>query len=70
VQLQRKIDHQSIRDVSWYQKGESEGVPEPVLGPDLYDPRRAEQIRDLSGNPDKQKELMVKIQTKAETKPP
>jgi NADH-quinone oxidoreductase B subunit len=70
MQLQRKIDSQSIRNVSWYQKGESEGVPEPVLGPDIYDPRRAEQIRDLSGNPEKQKELMVKIQTKAETKPP
>lgn len=70
IQLQRKIDSQSIRNVSWYQKGESEGVPEPVLGPDLFDPRRAEQIRDLSSDPEKQKTLMVKIQTKAETKPP
>ncbi len=70
MQLQRKIDKQSIRDVSWYQKGEQEGVPEPVLGPDIYDPRRAEQIRDLSGDLEKQKTLMVKIQTKAETKPP
>ncbi len=70
IQLQRKIDSQSIRNVSWYQKGESEGVPEPVLGPDIFDPRRAEQIREISGDPEKQKELMVKIQTKAETKPP
>lgn len=69
MQLQRKIDSQSIRNVSWYQKGESEGVPEPVLGPDIFDPRRAEQIREISGDPEKQKELMVHVKGKAESKP-
>lgn len=69
MQLQRKIDSQSVRTVAWYQKGVPEGVPEPVLGPDLFDPRRAEEIREISGDPEKQKTLMTKILTKAEQKP-
>jgi NADH-quinone oxidoreductase B subunit len=68
IQLQKKIDAQSIRTVSWYQRGESEGVPEPVLGPDIFDPRRAEEIRELSSDPQKQQALMVKIQSKTEAK--
>ena len=33
------IDKQSIKTVSWYQKGEDEGIPVPILGPDLIDVR-------------------------------
>jgi NADH-quinone oxidoreductase B subunit len=69
MQLQRKIDSQSIRTVSWYQKGQADGVPEPVLGPDIFDARRAEEIREISSDPEKQKSLMIKILTKAEQKP-
>lgn len=43
--LHRKIENQSIRTVPWYGKGESIPVPEPVLGPDLIDPRQAALIR-------------------------
>ncbi len=68
IRLQKKIDSQSIREVSWYRRGEGEGVPEPVLGPDIYDPRRAEEIKQVSSDPEKQKALMVKIKTKAELK--
>lgn len=42
--LQKKIDSQSIQDVSWYQKGESPAIPVPVLGPDLMDPREYQKI--------------------------
>ncbi|MCX7837870.1 MAG: NADH-quinone oxidoreductase subunit NuoB [Anaerolineae bacterium] len=52
MQLQKKIDQQSIRDVHWYRKGISEGVPEPILGPDLMDARRLEEITALSANPE------------------
>ena len=37
--LQKKIDTQSLRRVRWYQEGEIEAIPVPVLGPDLMDPR-------------------------------
>ena len=39
IKLQEKIDKQSISTVRWYQKGASEAIPIPILGPDLIDPR-------------------------------
>ncbi len=45
ITLQKKIDHQSIRNVPWYQPGVSEAVPVPLLGPDLIDPRQAPLLR-------------------------
>jgi NADH-quinone oxidoreductase B subunit len=68
MQLQKKIDQQSIRDVSWYRKGESEGVPEPILGPDIYDPRRAEEITLLSSEPDQLQARAINLRTKLEQK--
>jgi NADH-quinone oxidoreductase subunit B len=43
--LQQKIDHQSIRNVPWYQRGTSEAIPVPILGPDIIDPRQAPLLR-------------------------
>ncbi len=39
MKIQEKIDKQSIKEVSWYQKEEDPGIPVPILGPDLIDPR-------------------------------
>jgi NADH-quinone oxidoreductase subunit B len=44
--VQKKIDSQSILTVPWYQKGPSEPIPVPLLGPDLIDPRQAPVIRE------------------------
>lgn len=44
TKLQEKIEKQSLRSVSWYRKGESIAVPVPVLGPDLTDLRRSQEI--------------------------
>ncbi|MCS7061200.1 MAG: NADH-quinone oxidoreductase subunit B [Anaerolineae bacterium] len=44
IKLQEKIEKQSLRTVSWYRKGEATVVPVPVLGPDLTDLRRAQEI--------------------------
>jgi NADH-quinone oxidoreductase B subunit len=68
MELQKKIDKQSIRDVVWYRRGEAEGIPEPVLGPDLFDPRRAEEIKALSSNPERLEARAVKVQSKLELK--
>jgi NADH-quinone oxidoreductase subunit B len=47
IALQKKIDKQSIKTVRWYQKGEDQvNVPVPVLGPDLIDLRKVEQIKN------------------------
>lgn len=45
IALHKKIESQSVRTVPWYQRGESDGVPIPVLGPDLFDPRQAGLIK-------------------------
>jgi NADH-quinone oxidoreductase B subunit len=66
MQLQKMIDKQSVRDVPWYQPGESEGIPEPVLGPDMFDPRRAQEIAKLSQDPEMLAERATKVQSKHE----
>jgi NADH-quinone oxidoreductase subunit B len=45
ITLHKKIESQSLRTVPWYRAGEDPGVPIPVLGPDIIDPRQAELIR-------------------------
>ena len=39
ITLQKKMDKESVLTARWYQKGGSEEVPIPLLGPDLIDPR-------------------------------
>jgi NADH-quinone oxidoreductase subunit B len=48
IALQKKIERQSLRDLPWYQKGSSEPIPVPVLGPDLMDPRKYALIREVT----------------------
>jgi NADH-quinone oxidoreductase subunit B len=48
ITLQKKIDTQSIKTVRWYQKGGSETVPVPILGPDVIDPRQADLIKQYT----------------------
>ena len=49
IQLQKKIDKQSIRKVRWYRKGpDSVEVPIPLLGPDLIDIRRKAEIKKIA----------------------
>jgi NADH-quinone oxidoreductase subunit B len=48
ITLQKKIDGQSIMTVPWYQKGPSEPIPVPILGPDIIDPRQAPLFRQIA----------------------
>ena len=46
MKLQEKIDHQALKtDAHWYKKDGSAPIPVPILGPDLIDLRKVEQIR-------------------------
>lgn len=46
IKLQEKIDKQSIKKVHWYRKGpDIMEVPVPILGPDLIDLRRVDEIK-------------------------
>lgn len=48
ITLQRKIDAQSIKNVSWYSKTPLAEIPVPVLGPDLMDVRQYAQIKEYT----------------------
>jgi NADH-quinone oxidoreductase subunit B len=48
ITLQKKIDTQSIREVSWYRKDGENAIPVPVLGPDIMDPRDYELIKQYA----------------------
>ncbi|MCD6290060.1 MAG: NADH-quinone oxidoreductase subunit B [Anaerolineae bacterium] len=54
LKLREKIAKQSITQVSWYRKGSQDAIPVPVLGPDIFDPRRVPEIRKrtLAPRPD------------------
>lgn len=67
MQLQRKIDKQSIRDAPWYRKGISEGIPEPILGPDLIDARRLDEITAFAAAPEKLAARAVKFVPKGKS---
>lgn len=46
--LQRKMDGGSLGNLNsmpWYGRGPTDAIPLPILGPDLVDPRQAEQLR-------------------------
>ncbi len=48
MKVHEKVKRQSITQVSWYQKGTSEFVPVPILGPDIFDPRQIQMIREYT----------------------
>lgn len=68
ITLQKKIDAQSVRAVPWYQAETHEAIPEPVYGPDLFDPRRAEEIKRIASDPELMESLYVHIAARAEIK--
>lgn len=48
LKLHEKVERQSITKVAWYKKGQSEAVPVPVLGPDIFDPRKVAVIKQYT----------------------
>ena len=44
IKLQEMIEKQSVRTVAWYRPGEDDVVPQPLLGPDLVNMKRAVEI--------------------------
>lgn len=48
LKLHEKVNRQSIVTVPWYRKGENEFIPVPVLGPDIFDPRQIQIVREFT----------------------
>ena len=51
ITLQEKISRQSVKTVRWYGKKTQEEIPVPILGPDLIDVRRADEIKEICSRP-------------------
>lgn len=50
IALQKMIDTQSIKTVRWYRKGPETPLPVPILGPDIIDVRRYDEIKEFTQN--------------------
>ncbi|MCL4835741.1 MAG: NADH-quinone oxidoreductase subunit B [Caldilineaceae bacterium] len=48
LKVHQKVERQSILTVPWYRKDQSEFVPVPRLGPDIFDPRQVELIKETT----------------------
>lgn len=57
ITLQKKVERESIKTSKWYQKGPSEPIPVPVLGPDLMSPDQYQLICQLTHAPEVQPEI-------------
>jgi NADH-quinone oxidoreductase subunit B len=59
ITLQKKIDHESLKKVRWYQKGDIPAIPIPDLSADIYLPD------DLPSIQERLKELKAETEAKA-----
>ncbi len=48
LKLHEKVERQSITKVPWYSKQASEAIPVPLLGPDVFDPRKVQLIKEYT----------------------
>ncbi|MBX3052629.1 MAG: NADH-quinone oxidoreductase subunit B [Caldilineaceae bacterium] len=48
LKVHDKVERQSIFTVPWYRKDQSGFVPVPRLGPDIFDPRQVELIKETT----------------------
>ena len=48
LKVHEKVERQSITKVPWYRKEASDFIPVPVLGPDIFDPRQVQLIREYT----------------------
>jgi NADH-quinone oxidoreductase B subunit len=70
MQLQAKIESQSIRNAKWYHGKETGEIPVPMLGPDLIDQRRFDEIKKISqAQMDALKKAMAPAAKPEEAKP-
>jgi NADH-quinone oxidoreductase subunit B len=67
ITLQRMIDKQSIKQVRWYGKEPIEGIPVPILGPDVIDPRQVALIKEQAQKAPAAADLSSETASQAET---
>lgn len=68
LRLHEKIDGQTVRAVPWYQAENHIEVPEPILGPDIFDPRRAVEIKQVLADDKEMEARYIRLAARAELK--
>lgn len=68
LMLHKKINGQTVRNVPWYQAEDHLEVPEPILGPDIFDPRRAVEIKQVSADEKEMQARYIRLAARAELK--
>lgn len=68
LMLHKKINGQSVRNVPWYQAEDHLEIPEPVLGPDIFDPRRATEIKHVLADEKEMEARYIRLAARAELK--
>jgi hypothetical protein len=48
LKLHEKVERQSFTKVPWYRKEGSAAIPVPILGPDIFDPRKVQVIKEYT----------------------
>jgi NADH-quinone oxidoreductase subunit B len=48
LKVHEKVERQSVLQVPWYRKDTSGFVPVPILGPDIFDPRQVQLIKQTT----------------------
>jgi len=51
IALQNKVKQESVKETGWYSKEPAVDVPIPVLGPDVFDPRKIDLIYEETHKP-------------------
>jgi len=49
IKLHEMMDQESLKEMRWYSDQEDEGIPVPILGPDLIDPRDFPEMMKADG---------------------
>ncbi len=48
LKLHEKIERQTVTEVPWYRKQATEYIPVPILGPDIFDSRQVQLIKETT----------------------
>ncbi len=68
LMLHKKINGQSVRNVPWYQAEAHISIPEPILGPDIFDSRRAIEIKQMLADDQELQARYIRLAARAEMK--
>lgn len=68
LMLHKKINGQSVRNAPWYQAEAHLEVPEPILGPDIFDPRRAVEIKAVLADEQEMQARYIHLASRADMK--